>query len=660
MKFNNQQRNNQNNQSGEEGGNPQRRPFNWFLIALLGLIAIQVAYTFTRPQAEEISWTKFKREMLSEQEVDRITVVNKERAEVYIKEDLLGKNEHSDIKASQPGPHYVFNIGSVENFAQTVENAQKDLASSEKIDVSYTQRRDWTGTILSWVLPLLIIIGIWMLILRGIRRGAGGGFGGKSLFDFGKSNAKQFEKGQSDVKFDDIAGLEEVKTEVHEIVDFLKNSERYTKLGAKIPKGVLLIGPPGTGKTLLAKAVAGEAEVPFFSISGSEFVEMFVGVGASRVRDLFKKAKQNAPSIVFIDEVDAIGQSRGKAASIQSNDEKENTLNQMLSEMDGFGPNTGVIVLAATNRGEVLDRALLRPGRFDRQIYLQLPTRSERLEIFKVHTKPLKLADDVDIEVLSGQTPGFSGADIANICNEAALVAARHKKEAVEMKDFMEAADRIIAGLQKKGKIISDEEKEVVAHHEAGHATASWYLKHADNLLKVSIVPRGRSLGAAWYLPEENVIYTKEQLLDRLCASLAGRAAEDIIFGRVSSGALDDLEKVTKQAYTMVAYYGLNESLGNISYYDSTGQQGMFQKPYSEATAQKIDEDVQNMVSDAYERTKKILSEHEEELRKLAKTLLEKEVVLKKDLDGIFKEPPAREEDENVTSAFNENGQGNS
>jgi cell division protease FtsH len=436
--------------------------------------------------------------------------------------------------------------------------------------------------------------------------------------------------------------MEEVKVEVREVVDFLKNPEKYTRLGAKIPKGVLLVGPPGTGKTLLARAVAGEAGVPFFSMSGSEFVEMFVGVGASRVRDLFRKAKQSAPSIIFIDEIDAIGRSRGRTLSLQSNDERESTLNQLLTEMDGFGANTGVIVLAATNRGEILDRALLRPGRFDRQIYLDLPTLPERRAIFGVHTKPLTLGKDISLDTLAAQTPGFSGADIANICNEAALIAARRGKKAVEMIDFHDATDRVIAGLEKKSKLISDEEKRIVAYHESGHATASWYLPNADTLLKVSIVPRGRSLGAAWYLPQEQQLYTKSQFEDRICAALGGRAAEDVVFGEISSGALDDLEKVTKQAYMMVAYYGLNEEIGNISFYDSTGRnEQMLTKPYSEATAEKIDEEVSKLVESAYERTKRLLREHRSEMDALAQRLLEKEVVFQHDLEEIFGKRPA-------------------
>ncbi len=633
-------------QSSSGGRRPGGGFPSWLLWVVAAIMVGQIFFYFNSNNAREISWSSFKREMLVSQDVDKITVVNKEVAEIYIKKEKLGQGPYASIKPSEAGPHYKFNIGSIESFEKELDEAQQDISPENRIEVEYVNRTNWTGSILAWVLPLVIIIAIWMFILRRMGGGGVGGGAGGNIFDFGKSRAKLFEKGQSNVTFDDVAGLEEVKVEVKEVVDFLKNPSRYTRLGAKIPKGVLLVGPPGTGKTLLARAVAGEASVPFYSISGSEFVEMFVGVGASRVRDLFQKAKQNSPSIIFIDEIDAIGRSRGKAVSLQSNDERENTLNQILTEMDGFGTNTGVIVLAATNRGDILDRALLRPGRFDRQIYLELPTLKERKAIFLVHTKGLKLGNDIDLEVLSAQTPGFSGADIANVCNEAALIAARQDKNAIEMKDFYDATDRIIAGLEKKSKIISEGEKKVIAYHEAGHATASWYLKNADTLLKVSIVPRGRSLGAAWYLPQENVIYNKNQFLDRLCAALGGRAAEDVVFGQVSSGALDDLEKVTKQAYMMVAYYGLNEELGNISFYDSTGQyEQSLHRPYSEATAEKIDEEVRKLVENAYQRTKKLLQDHRTELEALAHLLLQKEVVFQKDLETIFGERPKEEEE---------------
>ena len=641
-----------NQQPGPPGG---RRPGgvspSWLLWIVAAIILGQVFFYFNSDTAKEISWTSFKREMLQNNDVAKITVVNKETAEIFLKKEKLGQGPYSNIKPSDPGPHYKLTIGSIETFEKELEDAQQGISPENRIDVEYVTRTNWMSSILAWVLPLVIIIAIWMFIMRRMGGGGVGGGAGGNIFDFGKSRAKLFEKGQSNVTFDDVAGLEEVKVEVKEVVDFLKNPSRYTRLGAKIPKGVLLVGPPGTGKTLLARAVAGQASVPFYSISGSEFVEMFVGVGASRVRDLFQKAKQNSPSIIFIDEIDAIGRSRGKAVSLQSNDERENTLNQILTEMDGFGTNTGVIVMAATNRGDVLDRALLRPGRFDRQIYLELPTLNERRAIFKVHTKELKLSNDIDLEVLSAQTPGFSGADIANVCNEAALIAARKDKDAIGMNDFYDATDRIIAGLEKKSKIISEGEKKVIAHHEAGHATASWYLKNADTLLKVSIVPRGRSLGAAWYLPQENVIYNKDQFVDRLCAALGGRAAEEVIFGKVSSGALDDLEKVTKQAYMMVAYYGLNDELGNISYYDSTGQyEQSLHRPYSEATAQKIDEEVHKLVESAYQRTKKLLQDHRAEMETLAQLLLKKEVVFQKDLEEIFGKRPKAEEEMPVGS----------
>ncbi|WP_289644292.1 ATP-dependent zinc metalloprotease FtsH [Maribacter aestuarii] len=586
----------------------------------------------------EISWTFLQDSLIADRKVEKILVVNKELAEIYLKKN----GKVSSEKVEEPKnlfqlsgtPDYVMTIGSVETFENKLQRAQENFSSEDLIDVRYAKRTSWLS-ILSWLLPFGIIIFFWIYMLRRMGRG---GTGANPLFNFGKSTPKISEKGtKSSATFKDVAGLKEAKTEVMEVVDFLKNPETYTKLGAKIPKGVMLVGPPGTGKTLMAKAVAGEAGVPFFSMSGSEFVEMFVGVGASRVRDLFKKAKEKAPSIIFIDEIDAVGRSRGKVNAFQANDERESTLNQLLTELDGFGPNTGVIVLAATNRPDVLDKALLRPGRFDRHIYLELPTKEERKEIFGVHLRPLKLSKNVDVNLLAKLSPGFSGADIANICNEAALIAARKKKKEVEQIDFMEARDRIIGGMERKSKIISPKEKEIVAHHEAGHAVASWYLKNVDALVKVSIIPRGKSLGAAWYLPEERQIVTKTQFLDQICASLGGRAAEDIIFDEISSGALDDLEKVTKQAYTMVAYYGLDKEIGPISYYDSTGQnERMFGKPYSEKMAEMIDKEVQELVTTAYERTKNLLTEHKEQLVKLAQLLLAKEVVEIEDLEQIL------------------------
>jgi cell division protease FtsH len=611
------------------------KSLTWLYFIIAGLLLWQISYAYFKEKPEEISVSKFRQEALTNQEVEKIVVVNKEVAEIFIKKDKLGQGRYAKFKTGQPGPHFVIALGSLENFEKILEEAQQNTPIAERVEVQFVQRTDYISNILSWVLPFLIIIGLWMFLLNRMR--PGGGMGGMNPFDFGKSSAQPYKKDTSHVTFDDIAGMEEVKTEVREVVDFLKNPDRYTRLGAKIPKGVLLVGPPGTGKTLLAKAVAGEAGVPFFSMSGSEFVEMFVGVGASRVRDLFRKAKQSAPSIIFIDEIDAIGRSRGRTMSLQSNDERESTLNQLLTEMDGFGANAGVIVLAATNRAEILDRALLRPGRFDRQIYLDLPTLEERKAIFRVHTKPLKLANDINLDALAAQTPGFSGADIANICNEAALIAARKNGADVGMKDFHDATDRVVAGLEKKSKILSETEKKIVAYHEAGHATVSWFLPNADTLLKVSIVPRGRSLGAAWYLPQEQQLYTKPQFLDRICSALGGRAAEEVVFGEVSSGALDDLEKVTKQAYMMVAYYGLNEEIGNISFYDSTGRtEQMFQKPYSEATAEKIDEEVSKLVESSFDRTKKLLEDHRSQLDALAQRLLEKEVVFQQDLEDIF------------------------
>ena len=611
---------------------------SWFYFFLFGIILWFSIFSNPATNTKEINWTFLQDTLLANRQVEKIVVVNKELAEIYVKKTgATSQGQAEDTKSLfqlSGSPKYFITIGSVETFENKLQVAQTDFSPEDRIDVRYEKRTSWIN-ILSWLLPFAIIIFFWMYILRKM---GGLGTGGNPLFNFGKSTPKISEKGtKSSASFEDIAGLKEAKTEVMEVVDFLKNPEEYTKLGAKIPKGVMLVGPPGTGKTLMAKAVAGEAQVPFFSMSGSEFVEMFVGVGASRVRDLFKKAKEKAPSIIFIDEIDAVGRSRGKINAFQANDERESTLNQLLTELDGFGPNTGVIVLAATNRPDVLDKALLRPGRFDRHIYLELPTKEERKEIFGVHLRPLKLSKNVDVDLLAKLSPGFSGADIANICNEAALIAARKKKKEVEQSDFMEARDRIIGGMERKSKIISPKEKEIVAHHEAGHAVVSWYLKNVDALVKVSIIPRGKSLGAAWYLPEERQIVTKSQFIDQICASLGGRAAEEIIFNEISSGALDDLEKVTKQAYTMVAYYGLDEEIGPISYYDSTDQnERMFGKPYSENMAQQIDKEVKNLVSTAYERTKNLLTAHRPELEKLAQLLLKQEVVEIEDLEGIL------------------------
>ena len=646
---------NRNNNSG--AGSPSKKKtgtagpgkgFNWWMIYLVifGLIVIpSIINSFSATR--EISWQQFEKTILSRKAVEKIVVVNNEKADVYIKRELANDSMFSEVfkpafgSGIKQGPHYYFNIGSVESFERKLDEAEKNFLAGEKIPVSFTKKTNWFWNIFSWVIPFVAIFFIWSFFLRR-SGGMGTGTGGTSVFNFGRSTATLIEKEKSNVTFDDIAGLDEAEMEVREVVDFLKNPESFTRLGAKIPKGVILVGPPGTGKTLLAKAVAGEAQVPFFSISGSEFVEMFVGVGASRVRDLFKRAKEKAPCIIFIDEIDAIGRSRGKGAFLSgANDERESTLNQLLTEMDGFGTNSGVIVLAATNRADMLDPALLRPGRFDRHIYLELPNMKEREEIFNVHLRPLILDDTIDIHFLAAQTPGFSGADIANICNESALIAARKKREKIGRVDFLDAIDRVVAGLEKKSKIISPEEKKIIAYHEAGHAVASWLLKHVDPLIKVSIIPRGKSLGAAWYLPEEKQLRNKTAFTEHLCATLGGRAAEDIVFGEVSSGALDDLEKVTKEAYMMVVYYGFNEKIGNISYYDSSGQRDMsIQKPYSEETGRLIDEEVRSLVNKAYQRTKELLQQNQESLKNVAELLLKKEIIFKEDLEAILGKRP--------------------
>ncbi|MDG1776394.1 MAG: ATP-dependent zinc metalloprotease FtsH [Crocinitomicaceae bacterium] len=543
-------------------------------------------------------------------------------------------------KGTQFGGKQAFSVKILDagTFTTEVKEMNKVLTSLDKDTVQVLPKEEvnYLSNIIGFLLPIVILIAIWMFVMRRMSGGAGGGGAGSQIFNIGKSKAKVYENGKTtNTTFNDVAGLEGAKEEIEEIVEFLKNSKKYTELGAKIPKGALLVGPPGTGKTLLAKAVAGEAQVPFFSLSGSDFVEMFVGVGASRVRDLFKQAKEKAPSIIFIDEIDAIGRARGKNNGFGSNDERENTLNQLLTEMDGFGTNSGVIILAATNRADVLDNALTRAGRFDRQIYVDMPDINERKGIFEVHLKPIKLAENMDIDFLSRQTPGFSGADIANLCNEAALIAARHNKKAVEKQDFLDAVDRIVGGLEKKNKIITPQEKKSIAFHEAGHATISWMLEHANPLVKVTIVPRGRSLGAAWYLPEERSITTTEQILDDMCSALGGRAAEEITFGKISTGALSDLEKVTKQAYAMVSIYGLNKKVGNISYYDSQGN-NQFTKPYSDDTARIIDEEVSKLIESQYQRAKQILKDNEAQLILLAEKLLEKEVIFKEDLVSIF------------------------
>jgi ATP-dependent metalloprotease FtsH len=619
---------------------PRNPKFNFNLYWIYGIIIIALIGTqFFSGKTSDIPTTPDKfRTMLRDGDVEKIVVVN-DIAHVTIKRDKLKEEKYKDISTKWTGenlgPHYHLNTGPAESFKQDVKEAQKNLAENEKVSIEYQSGGGgYWDFILTWGVPLLLLFFIWMLLMRRM----GGGGAGPQIFNIGKSKATLFDKDlQVKVTFNDVAGLEEAKVEVMEIVDFLKNPKKYTTLGGKIPRGALLVGPPGTGKTLLAKAMAGEAQVPFFSLSGSDFVEMFVGVGASRVRDLFRQAKEKAPCIIFIDEIDAIGRARGKSPSFSANDERESTLNQLLTEMDGFGSNSGVIILGATNRADVLDRALLRPGRFDRQIFVELPDLNGRKEIFNVHLKPLKISDTLDIDFLARQTPGFSGADIANVCNEAALIAARKSKTSIEKQDFLDAIDRIIGGLEKKNKIISPQEKKVIAYHEAGHASVSWLLEHAHPLVKVTIVPRGNALGAAWYLPEERQITTTEQLLDEICAALGGRASEEIIFGTISTGALSDLEKITKQAYAMVTIFGLNEKIGNISYYDSTGgQEFNFNKPYSEKTAEIIDEEVKKLVDKAYLRTKDLLGQHKDQLHRLAKRLLEKEVIFKEDLEDIF------------------------
>ena len=624
----------------------QKPSFNFYWIyAIIGIFLITLSLFNNAPAGSEITIADFE-EMAKEGDVAKLTIVNNHIAEVYLKPEALQKEEYkSKVSKSvfnQYGPQFTFEIGSLEVYGDDLKNLSKEYGFKLDFEI----REDWLGNLLAWILPILIFVGIWMFIMKRMAGGPGGP--GGQIFNIGKSRAQVFDNGKStNVTFKDVAGLEGAKEEVQEIVDFLKHPKKYTALGAKIPKGALLVGPPGTGKTLLAKAVAGEAKVPFFSLSGSDFVEMFVGVGASRVRDLFKQAKEKAPSIIFIDEIDAIGRARGKGIAQGANDERENTLNALLTEMDGFGTNTGVIVMAATNRADVLDRALTRPGRFDRIIYVDLPDLKERQEIFEVHLKKIKIDNTVDVDFLSRQTPGFSGADIANICNEAALIAARKKKKSVSQQDFLDAIDRVIGGLEKKNKIISDTEKKTIAFHEAGHATVSWLVRYASPLVKVTIIPRGRSLGAAWYLPEERQITTTEQLLDEMCATLGGRAAEEVVFGKISTGALSDLEKVTKQAYAMVSIYGLTDKLGNISYYDSTGQADYsFSKPYSEKTAEIIDEEVHKIIEEQYERAKKLLSENKDKLAELAESLLKNEVIFKEDLEKIFGKRPFPEDDE--------------
>ena len=633
------------NKDGKDKGKGPKFSIYW-IYGILALAFILMNIIFSGSGSKKIDWLRFEREMVSKHHVERIVVINKEIAQVYLKRDSWNSGQYDDLKPkglnswSESSPQCYFNIGSIESFEDKLNSVQKkfNYSEEERIGVSYETKKNLFGDLLNWLLPLIILVVIWLFIFRRMSGGAGGG-GASNIFNIGKSKARVFDKDTTDVKVDfkDVAGLEEAKVEIREIVDFLKNPKKYTELGGKIPKGALLIGPPGTGKTLLAKAVAGEANVPFFSISGSDFVELFVGVCASRVRDLFIQAKEKAPCIVFIDEIDAVGRARGRNPNFGANDERENTLNQLLTEMDGFASNVGVIILAATNRADVLDKALLRAGRFDRQIHVELPDLNERKEIFMVHIKPLKIEKNLEISFLARQTPGFSGADIANMCNEAALIAARKNKKKVQKQDFLDAVDRIVGGLERKNKIITPQEKRTIAFHEAGHATVSWLLEHANPLVKVTIVPRGKSLGAAWYLPEERQITTTEQLNDELCAALGGRASEEISFGKISTGALNDLEKVTKQAYAMVTYFGMSSKIGNMSYYDSTGQsEYSFNKPYSERTAEIIDEEAKKIVDYTFERAKKILIKHKKGLEELANLLLEKEVIFSEDLERVF------------------------
>ena len=644
----------------KENNKPQPPKFNiyWLygaiIFALLGMSLFGGGDSWQTVNKTNIS--NFESYLNAGDVSEVIVIRNKSSVRVILTEEALAKSEHQSVNQKNifgqdnaRGPHYQFEVGSLELFEEKLERARENGIVFRLEFITIENR--WMDALIGF-LPIIIIIGVWIFLMRRMSGGGAGGPGGQ-IFNIGKSKAKLFDK-NTDVKvtFKDVAGLEGAKEEVQEIVDFLKNPKKYTVLGGKIPKGALLVGSPGTGKTLLAKAVAGEAKVPFFSLSGSDFVEMFVGVGASRVRDLFKQAKDKSPSIIFIDEIDAIGRARGKSNITGSNDERENTLNQLLTEMDGFGTNTNVIVIAATNRADVLDKALMRAGRFDRQIYVDLPDLNERREIFKVHLKPLKAIKTLDVDFLAKQTPGFSGADIANVCNEAALIAARKNKKTVGKQDFLDAVDRIIGGLEKKNKIITPEEKKTIAFHEAGHAIVSWLLEHAAPLVKVTIVPRGQSLGAAWYLPEERQIVRTEQILDEMCAALGGRAAEKVMFDKISTGALSDLEKVTRQARAMVSVYGLNDKLGNITYYDSSGQaEYNFTKPYSEETAQKIDREISEIIEKQYDRAIQLLASSKDKLIQLADRLLEKEVIFKDDLEKILGKRPFKTNEEKIEEA---------
>jgi len=639
----------------ENNSNTPKKPrfSSWWIYGVI--IALILGFQFISSSSfssTKKTTTSELQEYLRNGDISKILIItNARQAKVFLTAEAMSKDVHKEV-ADKPlipstgmVPQYILDYGDLQNFEDEIKNIKKDNNLDTIVD--FDTENNVLGDLLLSLLPFALIIGIWIYLMRRMSGGAGGGAGGQ-IFNIGKSKAKLFdEKTDTRTSFKDVAGLEGAKEEIQEIVEFLKNPDKYTSLGGKIPKGALLVGPPGTGKTLLAKAVAGEAKVPFFSLSGSDFVEMFVGVGASRVRDLFKQAKDKSPAIIFIDEIDAIGRARGKNNFTGSNDERENTLNQLLTEMDGFGTNTNVIVLAATNRADVLDKALMRAGRFDRQIYVDLPDIRERKEIFEVHLRPIKTSETLDLDFLAKQTPGFSGADIANVCNEAALIAARKEKKAVNKQDFLDAVDRIVGGLEKKNKIITQGEKETIAYHEAGHATVSWMLEHAAPLVKVTIVPRGQSLGAAWYLPEERLIVRPDQMLDEMCATMGGRAAEKVMFNKISTGALSDLEKVTKQARAMVTIYGLNEELGNITYYDSSGQNEYgFSKPYSENTAQKIDEEISKIIEEQYRRAIALLQDNKDKLTSLAERLLEKEVIFKDDLEKIFGKRPFEKEEE--------------
>ena len=618
-----------------KGGKPKMFRFNlYWMYGLIFIMLVALYMTNDSSGTKELGWTEFQK-LAQENVFDKMTVYNKKNlVEATVKngktEQVFGNMDVSKIGVS---PKVYVKIPSADKFYDFYDKAVAD--SHIDTQVRFEEGDDAIWNFLVSFGPIILLIGVWMFLMRRMSGGTGAGPGG--VFSVGKAKAQLFDKDNDrKVTFKDVAGLAEAKQEVEEIVSFLKNPEKYTELGGKIPKGALLVGPPGTGKTLLAKAVAGEANVPFFSLSGSDFVEMFVGVGASRVRDLFRQAKEKSPCIVFIDEIDAVGRARGKNANMNSNDERENTLNQLLTEMDGFGSNSGVIILAATNRADILDKALLRAGRFDRQIHVELPDLNERKEIFGVHLRPIKIDESVDAEFLARQTPGFSGADIANVCNEAALIAARNGKKFVQKEDFMNAVDRIVGGLEKRSKITTEEERKCIANHEAGHATLSWLLEHANPLVKVTIVPRGKALGAAWYLPEERQITTREQLQDEMCATLGGRAAEELVLGKISTGASNDLERVTKQAYAMVVYFGMSDKLPNLNYYDSTGQDWGFTKPYSEETAKLIDTEVQKIINEQYDRAKRILSENKEGHSKLAQVLLDREVIYSEDVEHIF------------------------